>query len=102
MHRVLQTQPKVTGRFLHASFHIIALIIAVIGLAAAFDFHYHAKIPDLYTLHSWVGMATVILFSFQVSAFMFIRSHVIITDQFLSGIHTVTPNISVRQGVKRQ
>ncbi|XP_027138023.1 cytochrome b ascorbate-dependent protein 3-like [Larimichthys crocea] len=38
----------------------------LLGLFAVFDFH----IPDLYSLHSWVGICTVVLFTFQVLQFL--------------------------------
>lgn len=36
------------------------------GFAAVFEFHKAAKIPDMYSLHSWCGMATLVLFCIQV------------------------------------
>lgn len=38
------------------------------GFAAVFEFHKAAKIPDMYSLHSWCGMATLVLFCIQVCA----------------------------------
>lgn len=53
----------------HAVIHGLAFVFTVIALVAAFDSHNLAKIPipNMYTLHSWVGMAAVVLFACQVS-----------------------------------
>ena len=41
-------------------------VCVCVGFAAVFDFHRAAKIPDMYSLHSWCGMATLVLFCVQV------------------------------------
>jgi len=67
----------------HAVIMVIVFIIMVIGLQAAFDSHNYKKdnegnpapIPNLYTLHSWVGLTAALLFGGQwalgFSAFLF-------------------------------
>uniref|UniRef100_A0A3Q0T3W6 Transmembrane ascorbate-dependent reductase CYB561 n=1 Tax=Amphilophus citrinellus TaxID=61819 RepID=A0A3Q0T3W6_AMPCI len=39
--------------------------INFISFVAVFDFHRASKIPDMYSLHSWCGMITLILFCLQ-------------------------------------
>lgn len=52
----------------HASFHALAIVFISLGLAVEFISHYYHGETDLYSLHSWVGMATIVIF---VSQFIF-------------------------------
>lgn len=57
---------KLMMKFIHAGLNLLAFVFAVISLVAVFDFHNVAKIPNMYSLHSWVGLAAVILYCLQV------------------------------------
>ncbi|KAK2872535.1 hypothetical protein Q8A67_022432 [Cirrhinus molitorella] len=49
----------------HAGLLFVALVLSVLGVCAAFDFHTANNIPHLYSLHSWTGISTVALFTLQ-------------------------------------
>ncbi|XP_051564107.1 plasma membrane ascorbate-dependent reductase CYBRD1 isoform X1 [Myxocyprinus asiaticus] len=53
-------------KFIHAGLNILAFILAVISVVAVFDFHNAKNIPNMYSLHSWVGLAVVILYPVQI------------------------------------
>ncbi|KAM7407457.1 hypothetical protein PAMA_003265 [Pampus argenteus] len=56
---------KLMMKFIHAGLHLLAFIFAVISMVAVFDFHNTAKIPNMYSLHSWLGLMAVILYGLQ-------------------------------------
>ncbi|XP_053267365.1 lysosomal membrane ascorbate-dependent ferrireductase CYB561A3 [Pleuronectes platessa] len=58
-------QNKRTWKLVHAGLMLLGLLLSVLGLCAVFDYHKGANIPDLYSLHSWVGISTVAVFAFQ-------------------------------------
>lgn len=60
-------QNKRPWKLLHGALMLLALVLAVLGLCAVFDFHNANAIPNLYSLHSWVGVATAAMFAAQVS-----------------------------------
>lgn len=59
-------QNKRPWKLLHAALMFLVLVLSVVGLCAVFDFHNANKIQNLYSLHSWVGIAAVALFAVQV------------------------------------
>ena len=78
MYRMFRNERKRKLKLLHAGIMISAFLCAVIALKAVFDSHnlnpckHPSKegdtcpLPNLYSLHSWLGLLTVILFLFQV------------------------------------
>ena len=67
VYRVFRHENKFFVKLVHFGLQLVAFGIAVWGLKAVFDNHNHNNIANLYSLHSWCGLATVILFACQVS-----------------------------------
>ncbi|XP_012368271.2 cytochrome b ascorbate-dependent protein 3 isoform X2 [Octodon degus] len=57
--------PRLPWKALHAALHLVAFVVTVVGLVAVFRYHSHAGVPHLYSLHSWLGLSTVVLFACQ-------------------------------------
>ncbi|KAH8876106.1 Cytochrome b561 [Schistosoma japonicum] len=47
-------------KILHAVLHILAFLFGVLGIKAAFDMHNALSIPNLYSLHSWLGITAIV------------------------------------------
>lgn len=77
MYRMFRNERKRKLKLLHAGVMISVFFLAVIALKAVFDSHNlkpckdpksegdFCPVPNLYSLHSWMGLITVILFLFQ-------------------------------------
>ncbi|KAG9343818.1 hypothetical protein JZ751_013199 [Albula glossodonta] len=63
--RVFRHDSKRAVKILHAVLHCTALVISIVGFVAVFHFHAKASIPDMYSLHSWCGMVTFLLYLVQ-------------------------------------
>ncbi|XP_066249432.1 transmembrane ascorbate-dependent reductase CYB561 [Euwallacea similis] len=70
IYRTGRNIPKMRLKILHGTLHLLAFIFSVIGLQAVFDSHNLAEPPvaNLYTMHSWIGLMTVIIFSIQFAS----------------------------------
>jgi len=67
-----------TKKWIHFALHTTALVCLAIGLTAVFKFHDENKITNMYSAHSWVGLATVILFCAQyVCGAVYFLAHVL-------------------------
>lgn len=58
-------QSKLPWKLLHALLMLLALSLSVVGLCAVFDSHNKSNTPNLYSLHSWIGLSAVVLFALQ-------------------------------------
>ncbi|XP_053327413.1 plasma membrane ascorbate-dependent reductase CYBRD1 [Spea bombifrons] len=57
---------KLLMKSIHAGLHLIAMVLMIVSLVAVFDYHNARNIPNMYSLHSWVGLTVVILFALQL------------------------------------
>ncbi|KAL3277071.1 hypothetical protein HHI36_012432 [Cryptolaemus montrouzieri] len=51
---------------IHGVLQVVGLILGIFSLKAAFDSQKYAVQPNMYTLHSWLGMGTFIFYTFQI------------------------------------
>ncbi|KAF8378828.1 hypothetical protein HHK36_030177 [Tetracentron sinense] len=56
---------KKVQKFIHLLIHLTAFILGIVGIYAVFKFHKRQSLPDMYSLHSWIGMGTFCLFGLQ-------------------------------------
>jgi len=61
---------KPIAKAIHVALQSAAIIVMSVGLVAVFRFHNEADPPidNLYSMHSWVGMAVVVIFCVQYLA----------------------------------
>ncbi|KAL2347820.1 hypothetical protein Fmac_001820 [Flemingia macrophylla] len=52
-------------KVVHLVLHLIALVAGVLGIVAVFLYKNKVGLPDMYTLHSWLGMSAICLFGSQ-------------------------------------
>lgn len=73
MYRGFRTERKHKLKLLHAGVQVGSFVLTIVGLVAVFDSHNLKKdaegnpapIPNMYSMHSWMGMAVCILFCLQ-------------------------------------
>ncbi|CAA6664778.1 unnamed protein product [Spirodela intermedia] len=57
--------PKKLQKLVHMALQLVALGLGSFGVYAAFKYHRESHIPDMTSLHSWLGMATICLVGLQ-------------------------------------
>ncbi|XP_041464362.1 lysosomal membrane ascorbate-dependent ferrireductase CYB561A3-like [Lytechinus pictus] len=58
--------PRIAVKATHAGALLLATIMMSVGLTAVFQNHNANGIPNLYSLHSWLGITTVSMFLLQL------------------------------------
>lgn len=65
MFRAFKGVRKRNVKIAHAAFHTGSVIFISLGLAVEFISHHYSGESELYSLHSWIGLATVTVFFSQ-------------------------------------
>uniref|UniRef100_A0A8C3IUB3 Transmembrane ascorbate-dependent reductase CYB561 n=2 Tax=Chrysemys picta bellii TaxID=8478 RepID=A0A8C3IUB3_CHRPI len=65
VYRVFRNETKRSAKILHGLLHAFALLIALVGVIAVFDYHRKKGFADMYSLHSWCGIAAFSLYFIQ-------------------------------------
>ncbi|XP_027221347.2 plasma membrane ascorbate-dependent reductase CYBRD1 isoform X4 [Penaeus vannamei] len=68
VYRLFRCCNKLTAKLLHTFLYLLAVPCIVVGVITVFDSHNLRvpPIPNLYSLHSWLGLVTVGLFALQL------------------------------------
>ena len=81
MYRTCRCCRRICNKLLHTVFHLIAMPCIALGFIAVWDSHNLRTvgqeldpIPNFYSLHSWMGLATMGLFALQVEGIIVIIS----------------------------
>ncbi|OVA03863.1 Cytochrome b561 [Macleaya cordata] len=64
-YKTVPSSSRKMQKLVHLVLLLIALLLGILGVFAVFKFHHELGIPDLYTLHSWLGIITICLFGLQ-------------------------------------
>ncbi|KAI9112123.1 hypothetical protein K1719_017019 [Acacia pycnantha] len=56
---------KEVKKVIHLVLHAIALILGIVGTYAIFLYHDEKDIANLYSFHSWIGIAAIVLYGVQ-------------------------------------
>ncbi|NXP15570.1 CYBR1 reductase, partial [Thinocorus orbignyianus] len=57
---------KLLMKCIHAGLNTVAMILAIVSVVAAFEYHNARNIPNMYSLHSWIGLTAVIFYCLQL------------------------------------
>ncbi|KAI4340716.1 hypothetical protein MLD38_025526 [Melastoma candidum] len=52
-------------KVIHAMLNLTALCLGAVGVRAVFKFHGMLNLPNMYSLHSWIGLTTICAFGLQ-------------------------------------
>lgn len=68
IYRVFRHEKKSFTKTIHVVLHSLVFVFFVVALKAVFDSHNLAHPPgaNLFSIHSWIGLTTVLLFCCQV------------------------------------
>lgn len=52
-------------KIFHMAMHIVAITLGIVGIYAAFKYHSMRNLTNMYSVHSWIGLSTFILYGIQ-------------------------------------
>lgn len=67
IYRAVTYVSKYPVKIVHGLLQLVALILSIVGIIAVFQSHIWGGYKNMYSIHSWLGMCTVVLFGIQVS-----------------------------------
>lgn len=67
LYRICRCWERLHVKLFHMGLHALAIPCIIVGFIAVYDYHNlnSPPIPNLYSLHSWIGLATMGSFAFQ-------------------------------------
>uniref|UniRef100_A0A663MIA4 Plasma membrane ascorbate-dependent reductase CYBRD1 n=1 Tax=Athene cunicularia TaxID=194338 RepID=A0A663MIA4_ATHCN len=65
---------KLLMKFIHAGLNTIAMILAIVSMVAVFEYHNARNIPNMYSLHSWIGLTLVCHIALTMNLFFPLRA----------------------------
>ncbi|XP_074598349.1 plasma membrane ascorbate-dependent reductase CYBRD1-like isoform X2 [Brevipalpus obovatus] len=65
IYRYMRKKPKPLLKWIHSSLHGINVLIIGFALFAVIDYHNRKKIPNFYSIHSWLGIAISVIYGLQ-------------------------------------
>ncbi|XP_072032030.1 transmembrane ascorbate-dependent reductase CYB561-like isoform X2 [Amphiura filiformis] len=65
MFRIFSKENKMVVKIMHMLLQILALLCSAVGLKAVFRYHSTKSIPNMYSMHSWIGLPTFLMFGLQ-------------------------------------
>ncbi|GAB6031467.1 hypothetical protein CHUAL_009236 [Chamberlinius hualienensis] len=68
IYRIFRNERKKLTKLVHGVIHATIFILAVIALQAVFQSHNRDSVANVYSIHSWLGIATMVVFTCQLLA----------------------------------
>lgn len=65
-YRVFRSASKKITKFVHLFLNLVALVLSITAVTAVYTTHVDNGLPNLYSIHGWIGLSTVIMFGLQV------------------------------------
>ncbi|XP_054767473.2 transmembrane ascorbate-dependent reductase CYB561-like [Lytechinus pictus] len=65
LYRACRETPKAWVKAAHVIFHCLALFCACLALVAVWQYHNANGIPNVYSIHSWIGITVFIMYVIQ-------------------------------------